>query len=242
MARKLLLYKNQQYLTQRMIYMEHLTILTGIFLINVVLSGDNAVVIALASRGLHPGQQRAAIFMGSAGAITLRILLTLAISFLLKIPYLQFVGGLLLVYIAIKLLKDDEKEEKYNAAGSLLEAIKVIIVADLIMSLDNTLAIAAVSRGDWLMLVIGLASSIPIIIFCSQLILYFMKKFPVIIYAGAGLIAWTAGRMMLEDKKIHLYLGGYLERGFDWLGQAVPLALTAIILLYGWRAKHRYSR
>lgn len=225
-----------------MIYLEHITILTGIFLINVVLSGDNAVVIALASRCLPPRQQRAAILLGSAGAIVLRIILTLVISLLLKIPYLQFVGGLLLIYIAIKLISNDEKEEKCDVAGSLLEAIKVIIVADLIMSLDNTLAIAAICKGDWLMLIIGLALSIPIIIFCSQLILYIMKRFPVIIYAGAGLIAWTAGQMMLEDQKVHLFLGKYLGSGFDWLGQAVSLALTAVILIYGWRANHRFGR
>lgn len=222
--------------------MEHITILTGIFLINVVLSGDNAVVIALASRCLQPRQQKLAVLLGSAGAIVLRIILTLVITLLLKIPLLQFVGGMLLIYIAVKLLSNDDQEEKCEAAGSLMEAIKIIIVADLIMSLDNTLAIAAICKGDWLMLIIGLASSIPIIIFCSQLILYLMKKFPVIIYAGAGLIAWTAGKMMLEDQKVHHFLSSYLGNGLGLLGQAVPLALTAVILLYGWRINHRYGR
>ena len=215
--------------------MEYIAILTGIFMINIVLSGDNAVVIAMASRNLPLKQQKSAIFLGSAGAIFFRILLTVAIVFLLKIPFLQAVGGIFLIYIAIKLLIDEESEEGCRSAHSLKEAIKVIIIADLIMSLDNTLAIAAVSKGNWLMIFIGLATSIPIIIFCSQIILYFMKRFPVIIYVGSGILAWTAGKMLLEDPKVHLLLNKMInESALSFIHIALPLAITAAVIIYGW--------
>ena len=223
--------------------MEYVAILTSIFMINIVLSGDNAVVIAMASRNLPARQQRTAILLGSAGAIVFRIILTVVIVFLLKIPFLQAIGGLLLVYIAVKLLRDDEGEEECKAAGNLVEAIKIIIVADLIMSLDNTLAIAAVSKGNWLMLIIGLATSIPIIIFCSQIILYFMKRFPVIIYIGSGILAWTAGKMLLEDKKVSLFLHDRLNDSvLTATHLAVPLAITAAVIIYGRLANARVRK
>lgn len=217
--------------------MEYIAILTGIFMINIVLSGDNAVVIAMASRNLPSKQQKSAIFLGSAGAIIFRIILTIVIVFLLKIPFLQAIGGLLLIYIAVKLLKDEESEEECKTAGNLAEAVKIIIIADLIMSLDNTLAIAAVSKGNWLMLIIGLATSIPIIIFCSQIILYFMKRFPVIIYIGAGILAWTAGKMLVEDKKVALFLHqSASDMVISTIHIALPLLVTAAVIVYGWLA------
>lgn len=220
-----------------MVKLEYIAILTGIFMINIVLSGDNAVVIAMASRNLPARQQKSAILLGSAGAIIFRIILTVVIVFLLKIPFLQAVGGLLLIYIAVKLLKDEESEEECKAAGSLAEAIKIIIIADLIMSLDNTLAIAAVSKGNWLMLIIGLATSIPIIIFCSQIILYFMKRFPVIIYIGSGILAWTAGKMLVEDKKVDLFLHQSTnDMVVSTIHVALPLLVTAAVIVYGWLA------
>lgn len=215
--------------------MEYLAILAGIFMINIVLSGDNAVVIAMASRNLPPRQQKSAILLGSAGAIIFRIVLTVVIVLLLKIPFLQAIGGLLLIYIAVKLLKEEESEEECKAAGNLTEAIKIIIIADLIMSLDNTLAIAAVSKGNWVMLIIGLATSIPIIIFCSQIILYFMKRFPVIIYIGAGILAWTAGKMLVEDKKVSLFLHqATSDAVVAAIHVALPLAVTAAVIIHAW--------
>lgn len=214
--------------------MEHLTLLLSIFMINVVLSGDNAVVIALASRKLPPGQQKAAVLIGSAGAIVLRIILTIVIVLLLKIPLLQAIGALLLLYVAIKLLKEDDAGEESEAAENLVQAVKIIIFADLIMSLDNTLAIAAVSRGNWVMLIIGLATSIPIIIFCAQIILFLMKKFPVIVYAGAGILGWTAGQMFVEDKMVAGFLNNNYGHIVYILHVAVPVAITAFVLVYGW--------
>lgn len=176
--------------------------LLNICVINLVLSGDNAVVIALASRNLAAKQRQLAIFWGSAAAIILRIVLTIVAVFLLKIPYLQAIGGLLLVWIGVKLLTDEEEEEHMEASSSLMTAIKTIIIADLIMSLDNVLAVAAASKGNYILLIIGLAISIPIIIFGSQLLVWLMKKMPAFVYIGAGLIAWTAGEMINTDKKI----------------------------------------
>ncbi|OPX84772.1 MAG: Integral membrane protein TerC family protein [Pelotomaculum sp. PtaB.Bin104] len=176
--------------------------LLAICVINLVLSGDNAVVIALASRNLPDKQRKLAIFWGSFAAIALRVVLTIVAVMLLKIPYLQTIGGLLLVWIGIKLLVSEEDEEDMEASSNVVTAIKTIVVADLIMSLDNVLAVAAASKGNFTLLIIGLVISIPIIIVGSQLLVWLMNKFPAFVYVGAGLIAWTAGEMINTDKKI----------------------------------------
>jgi YjbE family integral membrane protein len=159
------------------VLMELFAALGSIMFINLILSGDNAVVIALASRNLPPDQRRKAVFWGSLGAVVLRIVLTVVAAFLLQIPYLQFAGGLALLYIAVKLIADDKGEVKCKEAACLSEAIKIILVADVIMSLDNVLAIAGVAGGNWALLTFGLALSIPLVIFGSQLILKLMDRF-----------------------------------------------------------------
>ena len=215
--------------------MEFLGALMGIMMVNIVLSGDNAVVIALASRALPPKQQRMAILWGSAGAIGLRVVLTLVAVVLLQIPYVQFFGGLLLVWIAAKLLLEDGGEEHIEASGSLWAAVKTIIIADIVMSLDNTLAIAAVAKGDYLLLGIGLALSIPLIVFGSQIIIKLMDRFPIIVYVGAGLIAWTAGEMMQADQ----LLAAYVQVLPQWL---LPALLTAGVVAAGvWHKKMKKS-
>ncbi len=213
--------------------MEFLGALLGIMMVNIVLSGDNAVVIALASRALPPKQQKMAILWGSAGAIGLRVILTVVAVVLLHIPYVQFFGGVLLVWIAAKLLLEDGSGENVEAAGSLWKAVKTIIIADIVMSLDNTLAIAAVAKGDYLLLGLGLALSIPLIVFGSQIIIKIMDRFPVIVYAGAGLIAWTAGEMMQGDK----LMAGFAGLVPSWL---LPALITAAVVAVGiWHNKHR---
>jgi len=197
--------------------------LLKIMLVNVILSGDNAVVIALASRNLEKKQRTLAILGGTGGAVILRVLLTLVAVLLLQIPYLQFCGGLLLVWIAVQLLLEKEEEGGVKAHSTLGAAIWTIIVADVVMSLDNTLAIAAVAQGDLWLLGLGLALSIPIIVFGSQLILKIMEKFPLIVYAGAGLIAWTAGAMMVEDTKVSVFI----PEGINTL---VAPVLTALVV------------
>jgi YjbE family integral membrane protein len=214
--------------------MEFLIALFSIMMVNIVLSGDNAVVIALASRSLPAKQQKMAILWGSAGAIGLRVVLTLVAVVLLHIPYVQFIGGALLVWIAAKLLMDNGGAEDIEASDSLWKAVKTIIIADLIMSLDNTLAIAAVAKGDYLLLGLGLALSIPLIIFGSQIIVAIMDRFPIIVYAGAGLIAWTAGEMMQQDR----LMVSYANVAPAWL---LPAIVTVGVIGLGYWHK-RYHK
>jgi YjbE family integral membrane protein len=168
-------------------------------LINIVLSGDNAVVIAMASRSLSPKHQKKAILFGSVGAIVLRIVLTFFAVYLLSMPYLKLVGAALLLWIGVGLLKGDDGEENLEGSSNLITAIKTIIVADIVMSLDNVVGVAAAAKGDVLLLIIGLAVSIPLIIFGSAIILKLMTRFPIIITLGAGLLGWVAGDMALTD-------------------------------------------
>jgi len=208
--------------------------LIKIILINIVLSGDNAVVIALASRNLPIEQQKKAILWGSGGAIGLRVILTFMAVWLLKIPYLQVVGGLLLIWIAIKLLKGEEGEESLKSGANLKEAIKTIIFADLIMSLDNVVAVAGAANGSILLIAIGLALSIPLIIWGSQLLMKLMNRFPIIILGGAGLLGYTAGEMALGDKG----LGQFLHEVFPGAGVIIPIATTVLVIVVGkWQAK-----
>ena len=213
--------------------MEFLVALFGIMMVNIVLSGDNAVVIAMASRCLPPKQQKMAILWGSAGAIGLRIVLTIVAVALLQIPYLQFLGGLLLVWIGAKLLLEEDDGEKVEAAASFWPAVKTIIMADLVMSLDNTLAIAAIANGDYLLLILGLVLSVPLIICGSQLLVKVMNKFPVIVYFGAGLIAWTAGEMIVRDQRIGTAILAYIP---DWVLPAViTVGVVGIGLWHSYR-------
>jgi YjbE family integral membrane protein len=216
--------------------MEFVAALANIIVINLVLSGDNAVVIAMASRNLPRRQQNMAIFWGSAGAIALRVILTLGAVLLLKIPLLKAVGGILLVYIAGKLLKEDKSfsEACVTTAGSFWKAVKMIIVADLLMSTDNVLAIAGASKGNILLLAFGLALSIPIIIFGSQFLLFLMKKFPLVIYLGAGVLGWTAGEMIVTDER---FAALFQAETAEIMNIAVPALLTAFILTFGYLHK-----
>lgn len=175
--------------------------LGSIIWVNIILSGDNAVVIALAARSLPPHQQRQAIFWGSAAAIVLRVVLTIVAVEMLKWPYLKIVGAILLVYIGVTLmLEDDDGDGKLGqGGGSMLAAIRTILIADLVMSLDNVIAVAAAAKGNIPLLVIGLALSIPLIIFGSTLLLKVMERFPIIITAGAALLGFLAGEMFLTD-------------------------------------------
>jgi len=182
--------------------------LSQIILINIVLSGDNAVVIALASRSLPPQQQKRAILFGSVGAIALRIVLTFFAVYLLSQPYLKLVGAALLLWIGIGLLKGDDGESDLASHSNLAAAVKTIIVADLVMSLDNVIGVAAAAKGDVLLLVVGLVISIPLIIYGSTLILKLMDRFPIIIVVGAGLLGWVAGEMAIGDPSI----GAWVEQ------------------------------
>ncbi len=207
-----------------------LAALLEIMLVNIVLSGDNAVVIAMAARNLPPQHQKQAILWGSGGAIVLRVGLTIVAVQLLKIPFLQFLGGLLLVWIAVQLLVEQEEQEgAHHAHGDLMGAVKTILIADVVMSLDNTLAIAGVAKGNWTLLIVGLALSIPLIVAGSALIMKIMDRFPVVVYVGAALIAWTAGEMMDSDQAVQPFLPEVFH-GTLYL----PLLLTLLVIGYGW--------
>jgi len=167
--------------------------------VNIILSGDNAVVIALAARSLPQKQQKQAVFWGAGAAIVLRIVLTLFAVALLTLPWLKIVGSLLLFWIGIKLLIPEEGDDEIEASDQLLAAIKTILVADLVMSLDNVIAVAAAAGGSVVLLILGLAISIPLVIFGATLLIKLMERFPVIITIGAGLIGWVAGEMLVAD-------------------------------------------
>jgi YjbE family integral membrane protein len=203
--------------------------LSQIILINIVLSGDNAVVIALACRSLPPKQQKNAIIFGSVGAIVLRVILTFFAVYLLSQPYLKLIGAALLLWIGIGLLKGDDGEEDIESNAGLMAAIKTIVIADLVMSLDNVIGVAAAAKGDVALLVIGLVISIPLIIFGSTLILKLMARFPVIITIGAGLLGWVAGEMCLTDPAIK----HWVEQQPHVLHYIVPAAGAILVVLVG---------
>jgi YjbE family integral membrane protein len=183
--------------------------LLQIIMINIVLSGDNAVVIALASRSLPPTQQKKAIVFGSVGAIVLRLVLTFFAVVLLTQPYLKLVGAALLLWIGVGLLKGDDESGDLKAHANLAAAIKTIIVADLVMSLDNVIGVAAAAKGNIPLLVIGLVVSIPLIIYGSTMILKLMGRFPVIITVGAALLGWVAGEMAVSDPAVTAWMTGH---------------------------------
>ena len=166
--------------------------LVKIVWINIILSGDNAVVIALAARSLSPDLQKKAVVLGSGAAVVLRIGLTVVAAKLLSLPYLQIIGGLLLLWIGVQLLGDeDEGDGVAKEHGSLTAAVRTILIADLVMSLDNVIAVAAAAQGNMVLLILGLAISIPLVIFGSTLMIKLMERFPVIVVVGAALIGWV---------------------------------------------------
>ncbi len=177
--------------------------------VNVILSGDNAVVIALAARTLPQRQQKQAVFWGAGAAIVLRIILTLFAVALLTLPWLKIIGSLLLFWIGIKLLIPEDDDADIEASEFLLSAIKTILIADLVMSLDNVIAVAAAAGGSVVLLILGLAISIPLVIFGATLLIKLMERFPVIITIGAGLIGWVAGEMLVADAALQPWLGGW---------------------------------
>lgn len=180
--------------------MQFLTALLSIVVIDLVLAGDNAIVIALAARNLPPHLQKKAIVWGTIGAVVVRSAMTIGVVWLLKIPGLLLVGGLALVWIAYKLLAADEDGDEHSAgAATLIGAMKTIIIADAVMGVDNVLAVAGAAHGSFLLVVLGLLISIPIVVWGSSLVLKLMARFPAIIYVGAGVLAFTAVKMILSE-------------------------------------------
>jgi len=209
--------------------------LMKIIWINIILSGDNAVVIALAARGLPPLQQRKAVLFGSGAAVVLRIALTVVAVKLLTMPYLQIVGGVLLLYIGVQLLSDQgEGEGEEKTHGSLLAAIRTILIADLVMSLNNVIGVAAAANGSMLLLVLGLAISIPMVVFGSTMMIRLMERFPVVVTLGAALIGWVGGETLANDTIL-----APLMQDQHWLHQAGPVLGAALVLGLGYWLQKR---
>lgn len=213
--------------------MEWFLALGSILLLDLILSGDNAILIALACRNLPVDKRKKAMFIGCFGAIFIRVCLTLFATDLLSIAYLQFFGGLVLLYIAINLLihPNDDENNRSNKPVTLMAAIKTILVADFIMSLDNILALAGVAQtvpsGKWSLIICGLLASIPLVLCGSQLFLTLMNRFSMIIYLGAGILAFTAGKLMVEDQAMGKYFINFASY-IEWFFVIVVLGIGYI--------------
>ena len=205
-----------------------------IITINIVLSGDNAVVIAVACRKLPPVQRKKAILWGTFLAVIVRVMATILAVYLLQIPYLYLVGGVILLWISYKLLRDEEESERIDASDDLVQAVKTIVVADVMMGLDNVLAIAGAAKGSILLIVLGLLISIPLMIFGSQLILKAMERFQWLIYVGAAVLALAAANMIVTERVVSDWIAGQ-----GWLEASIKIAVVALVLILGlWQRTH----
>jgi YjbE family integral membrane protein len=197
--------------------------------VNIILSGDNAVVIALAARSLPAKQQKQAIIWGAGAAVILRILLTFIAAEALKWPWLKLVGGALLLWIGAKLLVPEEGGDDISASDNLIAAIRTILIADLVMSLDNVIAVAAAAGGSFTLLTLGLAISIPLVVFGAALLIKVMERWPIIITIGAGLIGYVAGEMAITDPAI----GSWVKATFEHVQDRPVLVGMGLELLCG---------
>lgn len=212
--------------------------LLAIILLDLVLAGDNAIVIAMAASRLPKALQKRAIFWGTFGAVAVRFALTAVVVYLLKLPGLMLVGGVLLLPIAWKLLCHGAEEDPHvSPADSFWSALRTIIVADALMGLDNVLAIAGASKGHLGLVIIGLLVSVPLVVWGSTLILKLIERFPIIMYIGAGAIAFTAGRMIAHDH----WLSGWFE-AHAWAKYALDVLLVAGVCGGGWLMQRRRRR
>lgn len=217
--------------------LEFLTALGAIILIDLVLAGDNALVIAMAARRLPPAEQKKAIVWGTVGAIAIRSVMTLGVVWLLKVPGLLLVGGLLLLWISIKLLNDEGgHDDSAHGSGNttFFAAMKTIVIADAVMGIDNVLGVAGAAKGSFLLVVLGLLISIPIVVWCSGFVLRLIERFPQVIYLGAGVLAWTAAQMIFDEPIVLGRLGDYSR--LIWV---FDIVLVASVLLIGYLRKGR---
>ncbi len=207
--------------------------------INIILSGDNALVIALAARSLPADQRKWAVFWGSGAAVVLRIALTVVAAKLLELSFLQIVGGMLLLWIGVQLLSEEAHDRGSQAKthGSLMAAARTILIADLVMSLDNAIAVAAAAQGDMVLLILGLLISIPLVIFGSTLMINLMERFPIVVTMGAALIGWVGGDTISSD----VALNGLMD-GKPWLQYVAAAAGAGVVLIWGRILQQRHAR
>ena len=213
--------------------------LLTIISVNVMLSGDNAVVIALSARSLPPHQQERAIFWGAGAAVVLRILLSIVAVELLRVPALKLVGGALLLWIAVRLLIPDEDDDsEIHASEHLGTAIKTIVIADVVMSTDNVVAVAAAAKGSVLLLALGLVISVPLVIFGATLLMRLMERWPAIVTIGAAILGWTALDMAVSDA----LLVPWIDAGSKVVQVAAPALGAACVVIMGkWLAGRRLA-
>lgn len=209
--------------------MEFLTALLAIIMIDLVLAGDNAILIGLAARNLPKQQQKKVILWGSVGAIAIRIVATLAVVWLLEIPGLHLVGGLLLIIIAYKLLVDDGDHGDVKAGSNFWAALRTVLIADTLMGLDNVLAVAGASHGNMTLVVLGLLISVPVVMWGSTIILKWIDRYPVIITIGAAILAWTASKMIVGEGFLSgIFVNGFVKYGFEILVIVAVIGLAKL--------------
>ena len=210
-----------------------------IIVINILLSGDNAVVIALACRNLPKKQRTWGIFWGVVGAVVLRIILTFFAVTLLQLPYLQLIGAALLLWIGIKLVaEDDEGEHEVQAHDRLFAAVKTVIIADLVMSLDNVIGVAGAAKGSVWLLVFGLVVSIPLVVVGSQIIMKLIERFPILVIAGGGLLGFLAGEIAISDTAVK----PWIDASAPQLHYIAPIAGIVLVVAVGWWLARREKR
>jgi YjbE family integral membrane protein len=210
--------------------------LIEIIWIDILLSGDNAVVIALACRSLPEGQRRLGVILGSGAAVALRVVFTVLVVELLGLPFVKIAGGVLLLWIGVRLAGADELQKEIAPANTLWSAIRIVVVADAVMSLDNMIAVAAAARGSKLLILLGLALSIPLLVFGSTLVLALLNRYPILVWAGAGLLGWIAGDLIGTDPDLAAWLRVRWP-GFDtWDGPAGAVFVSVIAWL---RRRHK---
>jgi YjbE family integral membrane protein len=212
-----------------------------IMLLDLVLAGDNAVVIALACRQLPPGKRMWGIILGALCAIVMRIIFTIGVTSLLQTPWLQLLGSLALLWIGVKLLTDHSDEHNVESATSVWNAVRIVAIADLVMSLDNVIAIAAAANGNWSLIIIGLLVSIPLIVSGATLVTWLLTRLPILIWVGAGLLGWIAGQMIVSDPGVLAYAKDYVPQWLDpaagklavlpWVKYAAAIIGTAFVVL-----------
>lgn len=210
---------------------EFFTALLTIIVIDLVLAGDNAIVIGMAARNLPLENQKKVIMWGTLGAVVIRVLATLVVLELLKIPYLRLVGGVLLIWIAYKLLVEEEQHE-VAPAKTMIGAIRTIIIADAAMGLDNVLGVAGAAQGEFILVVLGLLISVPIIVWGSTFLSRLMAKYPIIIYVGAAVLAYTAGHMITQEPKL-----GFVFQALPAFKYLLTVGVIVAVLYLGWRSK-----
>ena len=205
--------------------------LLKIIVVNILLSGDNAVVIALACRSLPDKYRNKAVIAGSAGAVVIRVIFCLIIAWLMTIPAIKLIGGVLLLWIGVKLMVPEEDgHDGVKSSASLWGAIQTIVIADVVMSLDNVIAIVAAAKGDVVLIIVGLVMSVPLIVFGSQLLMKVLNRFPLLVTAGAGLLGWLGGEIMAGDPLVHHWVETH---GQGWGELSAAVAGAAIVVIAG---------